>query len=70
MEFTPNDLQEEPGMAEMQPTMIRMTESDRAWLRSRAAATERNLSQQVRWIIRQARDRDEPVTFQQNGDRT
>jgi hypothetical protein len=49
-------------MAQMQPTMIRMTESDRTWLRERAEATERNMSQQVRWLIREARDRE-------NGDR-
>jgi hypothetical protein len=49
-------------MAQMQPTMIRMSESDRAWLRKGASATERNMSQQVRWLIREARDRE-------NGDR-
>jgi hypothetical protein len=45
-------------MPQKTPTMIRLSEEDRAWLRERGEANERTMSQEMRFLIGEARRAD------------
>ena len=42
---------------ERTPTMIRLSDDERAWLREVAEAEDRTMASQIRWLIKEGRER-------------